>query len=148
MEAGRYHLLRLSPALHPPERPSPTHFPKEGSGQGKARRCGPKSSDDDIISNHSKWLQSTRNSPSKLGCRVWLSVSVIFLNTFQGFTRDGTVSPTVGGKCLGSHCRGNGVPRSLFSAPDEMGINGSICVRRGMGIGREFLHARDGNGSR
>ena len=62
--------------------------------------------------------------------------------------QDGTVSPTAGGIVFGSHCRGSGIPRSLFSAPVGMGINGPICVRRGMGMGRELLHARDGNGSR
>ena len=31
--------------------------------------------------------------------------------------RDGTVSPAVGGNVFGSHCRGNGIPRSFFSAP-------------------------------
>ena len=52
------------------------------------------------------------------------------------------------GNCFGSHCPGNGIPWSLFSAPVGMGINESICVRSGMGMGRELLHARNGNGSR
>ena len=72
----------------------------------------------------------------------------------QGFTRvpqatvarDGTVSPAAGGIYFGSHCRGNGIPRSLFSAPVGRGINGSYksdgrwerdgnCYMRGMGTG-------------
>ena len=73
---------------------------------------------------------------------------------FQGFTRepqatmvrDGTVSPAVGGNVFGSHCRGNGIPRSLFSVPVGTGKNGSYasdagwerdgnCYMRGMGTG-------------
>lgn len=46
-----------------------------------------------------------------------------------------------------SNDRGNGIPRSRFSAPVEMSKNGSICVQRGTGMGQELLHARDGNGS-
>ena len=60
--------------------------------------------------------------------------------------RDETVSPAEGGNDFGSHCRGNGIPRSLFSAPVGMGINESYasdegwewngnCHMRGMGTG-------------
>ena len=80
-------------------------------------------------------------------------------HNFQGFTwvpaapvaRDGTVSPAAGGKCFGSRCRGNGISRSLFSAPVGTGINGSYasdggwerdgnCHMRGMGTGVVRLH--------
>ena len=40
-------------------------------------------------------------------------------------------------KTLGSHCRGNGIPRSLFSAPVGTGINGSYASDAGW--------KRDGN---
>ena len=61
------------------------------------------------------------------------------LGKHQGFTRepqatvarDGTVSPAASGKILGSHCRGNGIPRSLFSAPVGTGINGSYASDAG-----------------
>ena len=65
--------------------------------------------------------------------------------------RDGTLSPAVGGNCFGSHCRGNGIPRSLFSAPVGTGINGSYasdagwerngnCYMRGMGMGNDGVY--------
>ena len=97
---------------------------------------------------------------------------VLRFRNFQGFTRepqatvarDGTVSPAAGGKILGSHCRGNGIPRSLFSAPVGTGINGSYasdagwerdgkCYIRGMGTAvvgfymeRELQTTWHGNG--
>ena len=80
--------------------------------------------------------------------------SVRFGGNNQGFTRepqatvarDGTVSPAVGGNVFGSHCSGNGIPRSFFSAPDGTGKTGSYAsdvgwerdgnyYMRGMGTG-------------
>ena len=40
MAASWLHLLRVSPALHPPERPSHTHTPKPGfGGKGHEVAC-------------------------------------------------------------------------------------------------------------
>ena len=91
----------------------------------------------------------------------------------QGFTpvpqatvaRDGTVSPAAGGNYFGSHCRGNRIPRSVFSAPVGTGINGSYasdagwerdgkCYMRGTGttvvgfyMERELQTTWHGNGN-
>lgn len=46
---------------------------------------------------------------------------------------DRTVSTAADGILVGSHCRGNRIPMSLFSAPVGRGINGPIYIRRRMG---------------